>query len=81
MFHYGAGQSLITPEVLELITAYRTSTNFNFIVVHYPDPSDIGSLVRYGTDKFLKSKKKISQKCSKIVVFKRKSALNFKKTW
>ena len=47
MFHYNNDHSLNTPEVREIIQAYQANTNYNFVVVHYPDSSEIGSLVKY----------------------------------
>lgn len=45
MFHYNNDHSLNTPEVRAIIQAYEANPNFNFVVVHYPDSSEIGSLV------------------------------------
>ncbi|CAG9802067.1 unnamed protein product [Chironomus riparius] len=44
MFHYNNDHSLTTPEVREIIQAYEANSNYNFVVVHYPDSSEIGSL-------------------------------------
>ena len=47
MFHYNNDHSLNTPEVRDVIQSYEANSNYNFIVVHYPDSSEIGSLVIY----------------------------------
>lgn len=40
ILHYSNGQNLLTPQVHDVITAYATAQNFNFIVVAY-DSDDI----------------------------------------
>ncbi|XP_070498560.1 lipase member H-B-like [Chironomus tepperi] len=43
IFHYGAGQTIATPQVHDVITAYASRQQFNFIVVVYDDVATIGT--------------------------------------
>jgi len=43
IFHYGAGQSVATPQVHDVITAYASRQQFNFIVIVYEDVATIGT--------------------------------------
>ncbi|KAG5667989.1 hypothetical protein PVAND_015946 [Polypedilum vanderplanki] len=38
MFHYAQDQTITTPQVHDLVSAYATNGQFNYILVHYTDP-------------------------------------------
>ncbi|KAG5667994.1 hypothetical protein PVAND_015951 [Polypedilum vanderplanki] len=35
VFHYGEGQTLTTPQVLDVVNSYAGNRNYNFVLVHY----------------------------------------------
>ncbi|KAG5669475.1 hypothetical protein PVAND_017362 [Polypedilum vanderplanki] len=41
MFHYGIDQTLGSPEIIALLNAYGINGQFNYIIIHYADPSAI----------------------------------------
>lgn len=41
VFHYGADQFLVTPEVHNVIVAYYNSRMFNLVVINYDNPTII----------------------------------------
>lgn len=47
MFHYGADQNLATPQVHDLVSAYSTNGQFNYVVIHYPDINTISTGVSF----------------------------------
>lgn len=47
MFHYGEGQSLSTPEVLDVVNSYAGNTGYNFVLIHYFSSNVISTGVSY----------------------------------
>ncbi|CAG9801916.1 unnamed protein product [Chironomus riparius] len=43
IFHYGAGQTLATPQIHDIITAYAVNRQFNFIVIFYDNLNTIST--------------------------------------
>jgi hypothetical protein len=41
MFHYAEDQTITTPQVHDLVSAYAANGQFNYILIHYTDPSII----------------------------------------
>lgn len=41
MFHYGEDQTITTPQVHDLVSAYAVNGQFNYILVHYTNPNII----------------------------------------
>ena len=47
IFHHGAGQTVATPQVHDVITAYASRQQFNFIAIVYDDAATISTDVSY----------------------------------